>query len=229
MVPWGRRFINGRRDRVQQSEFTYRFPLTYCKWSVSPSSPGMEEWNCELWPRTSPGELFVRLLKTTFYCRSIGDIWSRRFKYGNFFNRQTPFAQLLVRVITRNDADKGAWQAGAMHYLVSLSEYSECRDMLVGMFVCIYWSRRDIVPKKTILGQNRIKRKIHARKNKSNSCLDVRCYVTEADESGKRFQLLTTRHAKLFRLLWVLPVWWSSLINDLVQNLEQNYSGKYVV
>ncbi len=34
---------------------------------------------------------------------------------------------------------------------------------------------------------------------------NLRSSVTDATKSGKRFQLLTTLHAKLFRLLWVLP------------------------
>ncbi len=35
--------------------------------------------------------------------------------------------------------------------------------------------------------------------------LNLRCSVTDATVSGKRFQLLTTLHAKLFRLLRILP------------------------
>ncbi len=35
--------------------------------------------------------------------------------------------------------------------------------------------------------------------------LNLRCSVTDAIESGKPFQLLTTPHVKLLRLLRVLP------------------------
>ncbi len=44
--------------------------------------------------------------------------------------------------------------------------------------------------------------------------LDSRCADTDATESGKL--LLTTLHAKLFRLLRVLPVWQSILIDNLL-------------
>ncbi len=46
--------------------------------------------------------------------------------------------------------------------------------------------------------------------------LNLRCSVTDATESGKRFQVLTTLHAKLFRLLRVLPICYSSLIDALL-------------
>ncbi len=46
--------------------------------------------------------------------------------------------------------------------------------------------------------------------------LNLRCSVTDATVSGKRFQLLPTLHTKLFRLLRVPPVWWNCLINDLL-------------
>ncbi len=39
----------------------------------------------------------------------------------------------------------------------------------------------------------------------SNCFLNARSFVTDATTSGKRFQLLTTLHAKLFHLLRVLP------------------------
>ncbi len=38
----------------------------------------------------------------------------------------------------------------------------------------------------------------------SYSCLNLRCSVIDATENGKRFQLLTTLHAKRFRLLLVV-------------------------
>ncbi len=49
-------------------------------------------------------------------------------------------------------------------------------------------------------------RKLYELTYESISCLNLRCFVTDATESGKRFQLLTTLHARLFRLLRVLPV-----------------------
>ncbi len=55
-------------------------------------------------------------------------------------------------------------------------------------------------------GENRIKRKTYDYTYESYSRLNLRCSVTDATESGKRFQLLTTLYAKLFRLLRVLPV-----------------------
>ncbi len=61
-------------------------------------------------------------------------------------------------------------------------------------------------PKRPYWGEDRIKRKIYDYTYESNSCLNLHSSVTDATVNGKRFQLLTTLHAKLFRLLRVLPV-----------------------
>ncbi len=39
---------------------------------------------------------------------------------------------------------------------------------------------------------------------------------SDATVSGKRFQLLTRLHAKLYRLLQILQIWWSSVVDDLL-------------
>ncbi len=60
--------------------------------------------------------------------------------------------------------------------------------------------------KRPYWGENGIKREIYEQTYESNSCLNLRCSATIAAANGKRFQFLTTLHAKLFRLLLVLPV-----------------------
>ncbi len=55
-------------------------------------------------------------------------------------------------------------------------------------------------------GEDKRKRKNYEKTYESYSCLNLRCSVTDATANGTRFQLLTTLHAKLFRLLRVLPV-----------------------
>ncbi len=52
----------------------------------------------------------------------------------------------------------------------------------------------------------------------SSIFLNSRCSVIDATVSGKLYLLLTTLHAKLFRLLLVLPVWLSSLIDDILSS-----------
>ncbi len=61
--------------------------------------------------------------------------------------------------------------------------------------------------KRPYLGEDRIKKKNYEYTYESNSWSNLRCSVTDATAKGKRFQFLTTLHAKLFRLLRVLPVW----------------------
>ncbi len=51
---------------------------------------------------------------------------------------------------------------------------------------------------------------------KYNCLLKARWSCTDATARGKRFQFLTILHAKLFLLLRVLPVCWSSLSDDLL-------------
>ncbi len=63
-----------------------------------------------------------------------------------------------------------------------------------------------IAQKRPYCDEDRIKRKNYEETYESNSCLNLRCSVTNATENGKRFQLLTTLHAKLFRLLQGLQV-----------------------
>ncbi len=77
------------------------------------------------------------------------------------------------------------------------------------MYVCMYLliGKGQSAQKRPYWGEDRIKRKIYEYTYESNSCLNLRCSVTDAIANGKRFQFLTTLHAKLFRLLRVLPVW----------------------
>ncbi len=75
--------------------------------------------------------------------------------------------------------------------------------------------KRTKCSKGSYLGENRIKGKFMS-KCMFNCYLNLRCSVTDVTANGKRFQFVTTLYAKLFRLLWVLPVWWSSLIDDLL-------------
>ncbi len=54
-------------------------------------------------------------------------------------------------------------------------------------------------PKRPYWGENRIKRKFYEQTYEFNGCLNLRCSVTDATANGKRFQLLTTLHTKLFQ------------------------------
>ncbi len=76
------------------------------------------------------------------------------------------------------------------------------------MDVCMYLliGKGKSAQKRPYWGEKGIKRNIYEQTYESNSCLNVRCSVTDVTASGKRFQFLTTLHAKLFRLLRVLPV-----------------------
>ncbi len=86
----------------------------------------------------------------------------------------------------------------------SKTKENVCMYLLIGKGQC--------AQKRPYWGEDRIKGKIY----ESNSCLNLRCSVTDATANGKRFQFVTTLHTKLFRLLRVLPVWLRSLIDDIL-------------
>ncbi len=95
------------------------------------------------------------------------------------------------------------------NYASNLTSLFDLQGLISKLFMHVC-KERDKVPKKM---------EISNKEKKYMSVilfLNLFCSFTDATESGKRFQLLTTVHAKRFRLLRVLPVWWSSLIDDLL-------------
>ncbi len=88
---------------------------------------------------------------------------------------------------------------------------------ILNICMCVFIDREGSkCPKRPYWGENRIKRRMYEETYGSNSYLNLHCSVTDATENGKRFRLLTTLNAKLVRLLRVLPVWWNSLIGELL-------------
>ncbi len=61
----------------------------------------------------------------------------------------------------------------------------------------------------------------------SSSFLNIPWSCTDGTASGERLQCMTTLHAKLFLLLYVFPVCWSSL-SVLLSLLENFYKSTYV-
>ncbi len=60
-------------------------------------------------------------------------------------------------------------------------------------------------PKRQYWDEHRIKSKNYGYMYDSSGFLNARCSGTDATASDKRFQYLTTQHAKLLRILRVLP------------------------
>ncbi len=86
------------------------------------------------------------------------------------------------------------------------------------LYVCLYvltdreWTK---CQKRPFWGENKMLSKMYEKMYESNNFFkNSPCSVTDAAASGKRSQLLTTLHAKLFLFLRVLPVWWNSIIDD---------------